>query len=60
MITKDCSLEAVLPRMLKLYEEAVNTRAAKPKMIKKKGNVPVVSESPTSGQPRAARTPFLG
>jgi glycosyltransferase involved in cell wall biosynthesis len=60
MITKDYSLEAVLPRMLKLYEEAVNTRAAKPKMIKKKGNVPVVSESPTSGQPRAARTPFLG
>jgi glycosyltransferase involved in cell wall biosynthesis len=58
-ITKDYSLEAVLPRMLRLYEDAVNKRAGMPKVTKKQGRAPAIGESPVSGQPRAGRTPFL-
>jgi glycosyltransferase involved in cell wall biosynthesis len=58
-IARDYSLEAVLPRMLKLYEDAVQRRAALPRAIRR------APKSPSQpGQPRPVekptRTPFLG
>jgi len=36
MIVRDYSLEAVLPRMLAMYEEAMNWRAAMPRHSRRK------------------------
>jgi glycosyltransferase involved in cell wall biosynthesis len=60
MVVRDYSLEAVLPRMLSLYEEAVNRRAALPKSPRRKA-----APSPQQVQPaheaskgKARRLPF--
>ncbi len=53
MIVRDYSLEAVLPRMLTMYEDAVNRRAGMPKQVRRK---PAVKPQPV--QPPA--TPPLG
>ena len=61
IITSDYSLEAVLPRMLKMYEEAVNRRAAMPKVVRK-GAAGAAAPSPASmarEQVNGPRTPFL-
>jgi glycosyltransferase involved in cell wall biosynthesis len=52
MIVRDYSLEAVLPRMLTMYEEAVNRRAAMPKQARRKA-----SPSPQQVQPPVAQQP---
>ena len=49
MIVRDYSLEAVLPRMLTMYEEAVNRRAAMPRQVRRKP-----APSPQQVQPPAA------
>ena len=48
-ITRDYSLEAVLPRMLKLYDEAIAKRAGMPKVVKR----------PAAAKPKVGRSPFL-
>jgi glycosyltransferase involved in cell wall biosynthesis len=61
IITRDYSLEAVLPRMLKMYEEAVNRRAALPKVVKKRAaSAAVPPPAPvTREQAKSPPTPFL-
>ncbi|MDB5320651.1 MAG: glycosyltransferase [Phycisphaerales bacterium] len=59
MIARDYSLEAVLPRMLKLYEDAVSRRGAKPKVIKKRAAAGAKVAADAS-QLKGPRTPFLG
>ena len=58
------SLEAVLPRMLALYDDAVAGRAAMPRAVRKRGTAPVAPR-PTPARPApvaqpARRTPFAG
>jgi hypothetical protein len=59
VITRDYSLEAVLPRMLKLYQDAVDRRAASPAPKRK---APRPSAQPPQPRPpeKSAKTPFLG
>jgi len=60
MIVRDYSLEAVLPRMLSLYEEAMNRRSAMPKQIRRKPaaspQAPPAPPAPAKGKPQ--RLPF--
>jgi glycosyltransferase involved in cell wall biosynthesis len=58
-IVRDYSLEAVLPRMLKLYEDAVNRRAGMPKALRKRTAAPVVPPSDGVVVAKASRSPFL-
>jgi glycosyltransferase involved in cell wall biosynthesis len=70
IVTRDYSLEAVLPRMLALYEEAMNRRAAMPKVERRRpapsAVAPVVNAGPqsspssTSAAAKSGRSPFLG
>jgi glycosyltransferase involved in cell wall biosynthesis len=64
-IVREYSLEAVLPRMLAMYEDAVNKRAGMPKAVRKRraengpaGDRPAAAPTPNPGRP--ARSPFLG
>jgi glycosyltransferase involved in cell wall biosynthesis len=69
-ITTQYSLESVLPRMLSMYEEAVNRRAATPRFERKRPAIPTPQQiqppesrqAPNQGQGggRKARSPFLG
>jgi glycosyltransferase involved in cell wall biosynthesis len=58
MITRDYSLEAVLPRMLSLYEDAVNRRAAMPKFPRRKSGVAAQPAAVAAPAARPAGTPF--
>jgi glycosyltransferase involved in cell wall biosynthesis len=66
IITRDYSLEAVLPRMLALYEGAINRRAAMPKLPRRPPVPPVASSTPPASvdaesvASKAGRSPFLG
>jgi glycosyltransferase involved in cell wall biosynthesis len=62
-IVREYSLEAVLPRMLAMYEEAVNRRAGMPKAVRKRPAAAApVATPPASpqGPARKARSPFHG
>ena len=62
IVTRDYSLEAVLPRMLKMYEDAVNRRAAMPKAIRRRPPAPAtpveMPPPPAAHKGKAPRTPF--
>jgi len=62
-IIRDYSLEAVLPRMLAMYEEAVNKRAAMPKVVKKgprkDARQPKAVESSGAGQSGAIAVSWM-
>jgi glycosyltransferase involved in cell wall biosynthesis len=68
IVTRDYSLDAVLPRMLAMYEGAIAKRAAMPKVVRRRkvdpAAPPVVPA--TAGRPvpapgnKAARSPFHG
>jgi glycosyltransferase involved in cell wall biosynthesis len=58
MITRDYSLEAVLPRMLKMYEEAVNKRAGMAKVVRKARSMGALP--PAAIVARSAKSPFHG
>jgi hypothetical protein len=60
IVTRDYSLEAVLPRMLSLYEEAVNRRAGMPKVVRRRPppNAVAPAVAPDAPAKKAAGTPF--
>jgi glycosyltransferase involved in cell wall biosynthesis len=61
-IVRDYSLEAVLPRMLAMYEAAVNKRAGMPKVVKKgpRANGVQANPDPAAATSKIARSPFHG
>jgi glycosyltransferase involved in cell wall biosynthesis len=60
-IVRDYSLEAVLPRMLKLYEDGVNRRAGMPRAIRKRTEAPrsVVASADGVAIAKPSRSPFF-
>jgi glycosyltransferase involved in cell wall biosynthesis len=59
MVVRDYSLEAVLPRMLAMYEEAVNRRAAMPRQTRRKpAPSPQQVQPPPANAKPAQRLPF--
>jgi glycosyltransferase involved in cell wall biosynthesis len=58
-IVRDYSLEAVLPRMLKLYQDAVERRIASPVPRRKPARPSAQPPQPRPPE-KSARTPFLG
>jgi len=60
-IVRDYSLEAVLPRMLAMYDDAVNRRAAMPRAVRRTVQaIPDGSATPPTHAAQSGRSPFLG
>ncbi len=60
MIAADYSLDAVLPQMLKLYEDAANISTGLEQMHDRAPSVPVEDRKSRPNKPKAATSPLMG
>jgi hypothetical protein len=60
MIEADYSLEAVLPQMLKLYEDAANIRTGLEQMHDRAPSVSVEDRKSRPNKPKPATSPLMG